>query len=82
MSRAGTVLVVEDDPGTAESLRQVLEDEGHAVIAAATGEQGLAMAAQAELGDVVLTDLKLPDLSGLDIVKRCAACRRGCQSFS
>ena len=69
MSRAGTVLVVEDDPGTAESLRQVLEDEGHAVIAAATGEQGLAMAAKQNC-DVVLTDLKLPDLSGLDIVKR------------
>ena len=69
MSRAGTVLVVEDDSGTAESLRQVLEDEGHAVIAAATGEQGLALAAKKNC-DVVLTDLKLPDLSGLDIVKR------------
>ena len=57
MSRAGTVLVVEDDSGTAESLRQVLEDEGHAVIAAATGEQGLALAAKRNC-DVVL---KRPD---------------------
>ena len=69
MSRAGTVLVVEDDSGTAESLRQVLEDEGHAAIAAATGVEGLALAAKRNC-DVVLTDLKLPDLSGLDIVKR------------
>ena len=69
MSRTGTVLVVEDDPGTAESLRQVLEEEGHVVVAAATGEEGLALADKKNC-DVVLTDLKLPDLSGLDIVKR------------
>ena len=69
MSRPGTILVVEDDSGIAESLRQVLEDEGHAVIAATTGEEGLALAAKKNC-DVVLTDLKLPDLSGLDIVKR------------
>jgi nitrogen regulation protein NR(I) len=72
MSRAGRVLIVEDDPGTAESLRQVLEDEGHVVIAAATGEQGLALAERKNC-DVVLTDLKLPDVSGLEIVKRLRA---------
>ena len=69
MSRSGTILVIEDNVGTADSLRQVLEDEGHAVIAAATGGEGLALAAKRNC-DVVLTDLKLPDLSGLDIVKR------------
>ena len=76
MSRAGTVLVVEDDRGIAESLRRVLEDEGYAVIAAATGEEGLALAA-GKTCDVVLTDLKLPDLSGLDIVKRLCTVRAG-----
>jgi DNA-binding NtrC family response regulator len=69
MSRLATILVVEDDPGAAESLRYVLEDEGHTVIAAATGEEGLALAGK-ERCDLVLTDLKLPGLSGLDLVKR------------
>jgi DNA-binding NtrC family response regulator len=57
-------------------LRQVLEDEGHTVIAAATGEEGLALAARKNC-DVVLTDLKLPDLSGLDIVKRLRTVQAG-----
>jgi nitrogen regulation protein NR(I) len=69
MSRPGTILVVEDDPGAAESLRYVLEDEGHTVIAARTGEEGLELAAK-ERCDLVLTDLRLPGLSGLDLVKR------------
>ena len=69
MSRPGTILIVEDDPGAAESLQYVLEDEGHTVIAARTGEEGLALAGK-ERCDLVLTDLKLPGLSGLDLVKR------------
>ena len=69
MSGPATILVVEDDPGAAESLRYVLEDEGHTVIAAGTGEEGLSLAGR-ERCDLVLTDLKLPGLSGLDLVKR------------
>ncbi len=74
MSRPATILVVEDDPGTSESLQRVLEDEGLAVVAARTGEEGLALAAK-ERCDLVLTDLKLPGLSGLDLVKRLHAAR-------
>ncbi|MEA3209432.1 MAG: two-component system, NtrC family, nitrogen regulation response regulator GlnG [Chthoniobacter sp.] len=69
MSRTGTILLVEDDPGAAESLQRVLEDEGHTVIAAQTGEKGLALAGK-ERCDAVLTDLRLPGLSGLDLVKQ------------
>jgi nitrogen regulation protein NR(I) len=69
MSRTATILLVEDDPGAAESLQRVLEDEGYTVIAARTGEQGLTLAGK-ERCDVVLTDLKLPSLNGLELVKR------------
>src|SRR5438477_521122 len=62
MSRTGRILLVEDDPGAAESLQRVLEDEGHTVIAAQTGEKGLALAGK-ERCDAVLTDLRLPGLS-------------------
>ena len=74
MSRSGTILVVEDDPGTAESLQYVLEDEGHTVLTAHTGEEGLALAGE-ERCDLVLTDLKLPGLNGLDLVKRLHSAR-------
>ena len=74
MSRTGTILLVEDDPSAAESLQRVLEDEGHTVIGAQTGEKGLALAGK-EHCDAVLTDFRLPGLSGLDLVKRLHSAR-------
>jgi nitrogen regulation protein NR(I) len=74
MKRTGTILLVEDDSGAAESLQRVLEDEGHTVLGARTGEKGLAVADK-ERCDLVLTDLKLPGLSGLDLVKQLHARR-------
>jgi nitrogen regulation protein NR(I) len=74
MSRTSKILLVEDDGGTAESLQRVLEDDGHAVITAQTGEKGLAIAADDKF-DAVLTDLRLPGLSGLELVTRLHAAR-------
>jgi nitrogen regulation protein NR(I) len=74
MSRTGTILLVEDDTGAAESLQRVLEDDGHTVVSARTGEKGLTLAAK-ERCDLVLTDLRLPGLSGLDLVKQLHATR-------
>ena len=81
MSRPGTILVVEDDPGTAESLQYVLEDEGHTVIAARTGEEGLALAGK-ERCDLVLTDLKLPASAGSTSSSACTPPGPGYRSFS
>ena len=69
MNRTGSILLVEDDPGAAESLQRVLEDEGHTVTAAHTGEKALTLVGKGPC-DVVLTDLRLPGLSGLDLVKQ------------
>lgn len=69
MRFASTILLVEDDRSAAESLRNVLEDEEYKVIVAPTGEQALVMA-EKERCDAVLADLRLPGLSGLDLVKR------------
>lgn len=69
MNRPAVILLVEDDPGLAESLKRVIEDEGHEILLASRGEQGLSLATSQRC-DVVLTDLKLPGLSGLDLVKR------------
>ena len=61
------VLVIEDDPGVAGSLQKELKAEGYDAVVASRGDDGLT-AATREAFDVVITDLKMPGLSGLDLV--------------
>jgi nitrogen regulation protein NR(I) len=63
------ILLIEDDVRLAANLRHVLEDEGFTVTHAARGDDGLRSASQAAF-DAVLTDLRLPGLGGLDLVRR------------
>jgi DNA-binding response OmpR family regulator len=60
------VLVVEDEDAIAEPLAEGLGREGFAVTRAATGAEALA----AQETDVVLLDLRLPDIDGLDVCRR------------
>ena len=57
------VLVVEDEDGAREGLRDILRSLGYEVIAAASGEEAGALPAEAPF-DVLLTDLMLPGISG------------------
>ena len=63
-----TVMVVEDDDAIRMVLRTNLEDEGYRVLEAVTAEQGLVIV-QDEQPDVVLVDLRLPGIHGLDLVR-------------
>jgi CheY-like chemotaxis protein len=63
-----TVLVIEDDPWTRTVTTALLAGEGYAVIEAKNGEEGLAQAAE-HGPDVVLLDLALPTMSGLDVLR-------------
>jgi DNA-binding NtrC family response regulator len=58
------VLVIDDNQGNRETYAEVLQDEGHTVLTAGSGEDGLARMGAAAI-DVVLCDLKLPNLDGL-----------------
>jgi len=62
------ILVVDDGQTVLDSSRLVLEGEGHEVELAACGAQALALV-RSRSWDLVLSDLKLPDLSGLDLLR-------------
>lgn len=63
-----TVLVIEDEPALSESIRYSLEREGYDVITADDGASGLDLARN-EAPDLVLLDLMLPSMHGLDVLR-------------
>jgi two-component system response regulator RegX3 len=67
--RTHRILLVEDEPGLAESVRYALGSEGFDVIVADTGVGGLE-SARANQPDLVLLDLMLPGMSGLDVCRQ------------
>ena len=62
------ILVIEDDQRIRELVCKHLADEGHAVKSEATGLDGL-QAVTAEAPELLVLDLGLPDLDGLDLIK-------------
>ena len=69
MVAARRVLVVDDEPVVNESCRRVLTREGYEVDTAQSGREGLDRALAADF-DLVITDLKMPDLDGMDAPTR------------
>jgi DNA-binding NtrC family response regulator len=64
---AGQVLVIDDERGIGECVELLLERAGHRSVITRLGSHGLAQIDSREF-DLVITDLRLPDASGLDIV--------------
>ncbi len=62
------ILIVEDEIKIAQSLQQVLEEEGYGVSCAVTGEEGFFLI-NTEIFDVVILDIMLPGRSGLEILE-------------
>ncbi len=65
--RPSTILVIEDDGSVRMLLAQVLADAGYQVYEAADGRQGLDRFRMQPV-DLVLTDLEMPELSGLELI--------------
>ncbi len=63
------VLMIEDDPQIRRFLRATLGAEGYRFQEALTGEEGLAQAA-AHQPDLILLDLGLPDIDGIEVIRR------------
>jgi two-component system response regulator PhoP len=69
-------LVIEDDPDLRSQVAKFLSDEGFAVDTAADGQQGAYMAEEYP-ADIAVVDLGLPQVSGLDIIRRARKAGRG-----
>ena len=67
-----TILIIEDEPKVARLARDYLEKNGYRVLVATDGNSGLAMA-RGEKPDLLVLDLMLPGMDGLDV---CRALRR------
>lgn len=63
------VLLVEDDPATAQSIEMVLKSEGMVVDSTDLGEDGLEIGKLYDY-DIIVLDLMLPDINGLEVLRR------------
>ena len=69
MNAAARILLIEDDSGITDTLQRVLAAEGHEVAIEKRGDDGLARAIKDSF-NLVITDLKLPGLNGLELVRQ------------
>ncbi len=65
------VLVVDDEESIRSVLRQALTDAGHHVVAAETGQKALDVLSRSDI-EVMLLDIRMPGLSGLDVLREVA----------
>jgi two-component system nitrogen regulation response regulator NtrX len=66
------ILVIDDEGAIRDSLRMTLEYEGYEYFAAATGQEGLALA-EREAPDLVILDVKMPGMDGIEVLDRLRA---------
>lgn len=66
---SGSILVVDDEKGVRDSLQLVLEYEGYRILKASTGQEGLDKVEAGE-PEVILLDVKMPGLDGLEVLER------------
>ena len=64
------VLVIEDDPRLVRLLRRLLEEDRHVVETATTGRDGLDIADATDGVELIVLDIGLPDISGLEVARR------------
>lgn len=69
MARVSKILILEDDPSMREAMGEVLVDEGYQVVLAQRGEEAVNKAALEDF-DLVVSDIKMPGMSGLEAVEK------------
>lgn len=72
--RGGQLLVIDDEPGLREILSEALRLDGHEVVTAESGRAALGAFTRQSF-DLVLTDLGMPDISGVELARELKATR-------
>jgi two-component system nitrogen regulation response regulator NtrX len=67
-----TICIVDDEPAILHSLRSILEDEGYQVVVATNGLEGLKVV-RSDTPDLVILDIWMPEMDGLETLKRLRA---------
>ncbi|HEV8121881.1 MAG TPA: sigma-54 dependent transcriptional regulator [Candidatus Polarisedimenticolia bacterium] len=68
----GQIIVIDDDEGNRRSTEMALRRDGYGVVACAGGEEGLEVL-RAKGADLLVTDLRMPGLNGLEVLRRARA---------
>ena len=72
MTKRGKVLVIDDEPTIVDLFTEYLTDQGFEVIGASSGIEGL-MRLEADKADTVLLDMRMPEMDGIETLKRIRA---------
>jgi DNA-binding response OmpR family regulator len=73
--RASQILIIEDDVDLAEMLNAYFRVQGYEILTATWGEDGVRVA-QEIVPDVILLDIRLPDIDGYEVCRRIRSTRR------
>jgi DNA-binding NtrC family response regulator len=76
MTLKKAILVIDDEPSVADALKLILTDSGYEVGVGTTGAEGLEKLGNRRF-DLVITDIRLPDISGLDVLRHLARSHPG-----
>lgn len=68
LSFMAKLLIIDDERGIRNTLKEILADEGHEVDVAENGKQGLEMA-QTKTYDLIYSDIKMPEMDGMELLK-------------
>ena len=70
---AQTILIVDDDDDVREILAETLEEFGYRVIRAGSGEEALQCLDRQDGPDMIITDVRMPGMSGLELAQKVRA---------
>lgn len=75
------ILIIDDERGIRNTLREILADEGHEVEVAENGKVGLELA-QAKAFDLIFSDIKMPEMDGLELLTQIGNCKLENEDFA
>lgn len=70
MAEQNKILIVDDEAGIVDEVKDYLAEEGYSVRSADTGKEGIQTISEFK-PQVLILDMKLPDMSGIDVLRAC-----------